>query len=81
MEDYQLYITAQQLLPVLAWMGQMFQLALRWMLLAVVVAQQVFRPLQWQEATEDSMVRVVVAVVAAADLHLAKAAMDRKVLL
>jgi hypothetical protein len=51
------------------------------MLLAVVVAQQVFRPLQWQEATEDSMVRVVVAVVAAADLHLAKAAMDRKVLL
>jgi hypothetical protein len=62
-------------------MGQMFQPILRLTLLVVVEAQQVLLPLQWQEATEDSMVLVVVAAVAAADLHLAKAAMDRKALL
>jgi hypothetical protein len=50
------------------------------MLLGVVVEQQVFQPLQWQEATEDFMVLVAVAVVAAVDLHLARAAMARKVL-
>jgi hypothetical protein len=50
------------------------------MLLAAVEAQQVFQPPQWQEATEDFMVLVAVAVVAAVGLHLARAAMARKVL-
>jgi hypothetical protein len=58
----------------------MCQPILRLTLLVVVEAQQVFRPLQWQEATEDFMVLVAVAVVAAVDLHLARAAMARKVL-
>jgi hypothetical protein len=78
MEDYQLYITGQQLRLPLAQMGLMFQLALHLTLLVAVVAQQVFQHLQWQEATEDSMARVVVEAVAVAVLRLAKAAMVRK---
>jgi hypothetical protein len=50
------------------------------MLLVAVEAQQVLQSQRWREATEDYMVRGVVEVVAAADLHLAKAAMVRKVL-
>jgi hypothetical protein len=59
-------------------MGQMFQPILRLTLLVVVEAQQVLLPLQWQEATEDSMVLVVAVVVAVADLPLARAVMARK---
>jgi hypothetical protein len=50
------------------------------MLLVVEVEQQVLLLQQWREVTEDSMVRVAVVVVAAVDLHLARAAMARKVL-
>jgi hypothetical protein len=62
-------------------MGQMFQQILRSMLLVVVVEQQVLRLQQWREVTEDSMVRVAVVVVEAADLHQVKVAMVRKALL
>jgi hypothetical protein len=48
------------------------------MLLVAVEAQQVLQPPQWQEATEDSMARVVVEVVEVAGSHLAKVAMARK---
>jgi hypothetical protein len=48
------------------------------MLLVVVVEQQVLQHPQWQEATEDSMVLVVVEVVEVAGSHLAKVAMVRK---
>jgi hypothetical protein len=51
------------------------------MLLAVAVEQQVLLLLQWREVTGDFMVLVAVAVVAAVDLHLARAAMARRVLL
>jgi hypothetical protein len=61
-------------------MGQMFQPILRLTLLVVVEEQQVLPLQQWQGATEDFMVLVAVAVVAAVDLHLARAAMARKVL-
>jgi hypothetical protein len=61
-------------------MGQMFQQILRSMLLVVVVEQQVLLLQQWREATEDSMVLVVAVAVAVVDLHLARAAMARKVL-
>jgi hypothetical protein len=62
-------------------MGQMCQPILRSTLLVAVEEQQVLQHPQWQEATEDFMVLAAVVVVVAVDLHQAKAAMVRKVLL